>query len=299
MLWSLAIACAVLYYNVRAVGSGLDSVGEVKKKWGYGFAALSLAISGGLVPSVALALLRPRKDETDQQQQQQQEQRPSELFLIASNTVMFSLYGMWIDCFYQLQAMMFGEGTDLRTVVTKVAVDQLIFTPFLHVPMIQLSLLYIRCSLHCGVFAREIAARRMLSPHGLLADWWFPALLPTWLVWCPTVCVVYSLPPSLQLVIFVIVMVFWAMIQIVVGDSGADDEATAAMAAAAAGAVSEKGAAADKESGNKGAETSEASGLELTPEVRAIAAADDPDGFVGGGKTNSGSTNATIMATAV
>lgn len=131
---------------------------------------------------------------------------------------------MWIDELYQLQGLFFGNGTSAATVVSKVLVDQFIFTPFLHVPMIQLALLYIKCELSCGTFVAVVHRRKMLTRDGLLADWWFPALLPTWMIWFPTVSVIYSLPPSLQLVILSIVIVFWSIIQIVVGLDTADED---------------------------------------------------------------------------
>jgi hypothetical protein len=131
---------------------------------------------------------------------------------------------MWIDELYQLQGLFFGNGTRATTVVAKVLADQLIFTPFLHVPVIQLALLYIKCELSCGTFSAVVHRRKMLTPEGLLADWWFPALLPTWMIWCPTVSVIYSLPPSLQLIIFLIVIVFWSIIQIVVGSDTEDQD---------------------------------------------------------------------------
>lgn len=218
MLWTLAGTIGILYYRVEAVTRGLDALGDVKAAWGFGFAAASLAISGGMLPTFFM-WLQKMKEGTN-------ESAVREASLAAATTAMFSAYGCWIDAFYLGQAAVFGEGTDVGTVATKVAVDQIIFTPFLHVPMIQLSLLYINCSLNCRAFVGVLRDRDMFSRHGLLADWWLPALLPTWMIWCPTVCVVYSLPPNLQVVIFAIVMVFWAMIQIVVGDAASSESPT-------------------------------------------------------------------------
>ena len=219
-LWSMAICVWVLYYHVNSVTVTLNNLGELKKEASYLFAFVSVGLSGGLLPSAFMALMRLYKVPLDSPTNPRN--RPKrEVFLIAATSVMFGLYGVWIDFFYRLQGKVFGNGTDIKTVASKVAVDQLLFTPFLHVPMIQLSLLFISSSLNCFAFTRTVKDRRMFSSHQLLSNWWLPALLPTWLVWCPAVCVVYSLPASLQLCIFALVMTFWAMIQIFVGDSSA------------------------------------------------------------------------------
>ena len=148
----------------------------------------------------------------------------SPLLLLVYNTLFFGVFGCWVDFFYQLQAMVFGKGTGIGIVLIKMFIDQFVFTPTLHIPVIQMALLFGKSSCSCSQFIATIQHRSMLTCHGLLADWWFPALLPTWLVWVPSVCIVYGLPDSLQVVVFSIIMCFWSMIQMVLagGDTSPD-----------------------------------------------------------------------------
>jgi len=142
---------------------------------------------------------------------------------------MFSLYGVWIDIIFQLQNYFFGGGEDLGTIAHKVAMDQGFFSPLFDVPIIHMSLLYIDCSLgyanysFCKQFLLEVERRGLWTLHGILSDWWLPAILTTWLVWVPSLFVVYSLPSALQFIMFSIITTFWTMIQLFIEEDAKDD----------------------------------------------------------------------------
>jgi len=127
--------------------------------------------------------------------------------------------------------MVFGSGTGFGIVMIKMFIDQFVFTPILHIPVIQLSLLFGQCRCSWVEFSGIIEERAMLTPHGLLAGWWFPALLPTWLVWVPAVSVVYGLPDALQIVVFAIIMCFWSILQMAIAAGPPDPPAVETKAA--------------------------------------------------------------------
>jgi hypothetical protein len=218
-LWGVAFAVWVLYNNAPPFTKALDALGELKNYWGFYFDMLTVGFMAGMVPSSIMSLRRlcgtvaPNAPLSLRR----------ELLLVVSHTVMFSLYGIWIDLFYNLQTYLFGAGMDLATVANKVAVDQGLLCPILDVPLVQMILLYIDCSLGCTPFNVEVSRREMWTVHGILSDWWLPAILTTWLVWIPSLFVVYSLPGALQFIMFSIVMTFWTMIQLVVMGNARQD----------------------------------------------------------------------------
>jgi hypothetical protein len=236
LLWSLALGVLISYWESKDFMDLLDRIGDVRSDWGVGFTGLSVGFSGGLLPSLLMYCCQKRSDNSTEPIASSSKataaaESPAEKVskvhpasLILYNTLLFAGFGVWIDIFYQLQAVIFGEEADFGTVVVKMLFDQLVFTPFLHVPFIQLALMYPKYGFDCCAFARAATAKRMFTVHGLLGGWLFPALLPTWLIWAPTVLVVYSLPSSLQVIIFAIVETFWALIQMVLGDEHASEE---------------------------------------------------------------------------
>ena len=208
-LWFVALTVWVLYFHAPLFSLFLDDLGKTKENWGFKFDMLTVGLSAGILPSSIMSLQRLVTDPGETRLRR-------ELLLITSHTIMFSIYGVWIDLFYSLQTILFGTGADLQTISLKVAVDQGILCPFIDVPMVQMLLLFIDFSLNCEQFAAEVKRRGMWTAHGILSDWWLPAILTTWLVWIPSLFIVYSLPGALQFIMFSIVMTFWTMIQLVV-----------------------------------------------------------------------------------
>ena len=143
MLWGLAFTVLILYHFVPRFAKGLNDLGEFKNHWGYYFDLVSVGSSAGVVPSSLMSVRRfcgfmgPAPPLS----------LLREFLFIASHSIMFSLYGVWIDILFQLQNYFFGAGEDLNTIAHKVAMDQGFFCPLFDVPVIQMSFLYIDCSL--------------------------------------------------------------------------------------------------------------------------------------------------------
>ncbi|KAJ1457390.1 hypothetical protein M885DRAFT_563099 [Pelagophyceae sp. CCMP2097] len=129
------------------------------------------------------------------------------------NTVVFGLYGIWVGVFYNWQVVWFGEGQGPKTVATKVALDMFVFVPILDVPYLQLLFKYRNCRFPTPLkFFRLLVEEGSFTARGVLAEWWFPALFPTWLVWIPCASAVYAFPAGLQLPMNVLVTIFWGLI---------------------------------------------------------------------------------------
>ncbi len=109
-----------------------------------------------------------------------------------------------MDAFYRLQGHLFGNEATFGVVAAKVAVDQLGYSVLWSSPTV-LALFAWRDGGFTGAAWR--------------AAWRWTAILPrlravvlcNWLVWTPTVCLVYSLPADLQIPLFALAATFWSM----------------------------------------------------------------------------------------
>ncbi|MBK8095261.1 MAG: Mpv17/PMP22 family protein [Verrucomicrobiaceae bacterium] len=180
------------YYQLPAVADAWQSIGELKIRWSYFFSLCSTILAAVLLPSFVQWLLGtlPQAD------------RMRRIGLLA---LFWGYRGMEIDLFYRLQGYLFGTGNDARTLITKVAVDQFIMSPLWFVPTLLIAMRWVDMG---GSWARTRAT--------LDRSFWTrtcpTVLITNWLVWIPTLALVYSLPPALQFPLFSVVMCFFILI---------------------------------------------------------------------------------------
>jgi len=125
----------------------------------------------------------------------------------------WGLNGLIVDCFYKVQASLFGDHPDMVTVIKKVCFDQFVYNPVWAVPW-SVSALYWK---QCDFSFRTAKAR--FSKAMFTRD--MPAvLLATWTVWIPTVAIVYSLPLALQFPLVCIVSCFWSLMLVALNNGG-------------------------------------------------------------------------------
>ena len=184
---NIVVAALVASYYYWPASAGFwESLGQIKTRWSFGFSLASTAFAAAILPFTVQWLMGTLPVD----------HRLKRLTLM----VLFWGYrGMEIDLFYRVQGWIFGNGHDAVTLTKKVLVDQFIMTPLWFVPTYLLALRWIELG---GSWSRTRA-----SIH---RDFWFrtfPAVLATnWLVWIPTLVLVYSLPPALQFPLFSVVM---------------------------------------------------------------------------------------------
>lgn len=201
VLNAVLISLVGSYYLVPAVAEVWEAVGAFKERWSYLFSLTSTIFAAVLLPTVAQALLGtlPR------------EGRGRRLLLL---TLFWGYRGMEIDLFYRLQGWLFGSENDARTLLIKVCVDQFLMSPLWFVPTYLIALRWVD---HGGSWQRTRAS--------LGRDFWRrtcpTVLLTNWLVWIPTLALVYSLPPALQFPLFSVVMCFFILIVTLLARDGA------------------------------------------------------------------------------
>lgn len=135
----------------------------------------------------------------------------------------FFLYGgLYQGCvqyylFNECYPLWFGDGTDWHTILTKVAFDQLVLTPFLCLPVCYLvQAAVLRHSLGEGLRRYTADARRDL-------------LLKYWLVWGPVQAVTFGVVPEIYRVPFIaLVSFFWTLVLSTISNRDAADAADAA-----------------------------------------------------------------------
>lgn len=192
-LWIFGVALIAGYYLVPQFRIVLESLGELKSRFGLLFSIFSTAIFGGLLPVVFPVLIGKSPS------------KHGVWALLISNVAFWALKGIEIDLFYQFQAWMFGDNNDFRTIVTKVFVDQAFYAPFIGL-------------FNCVLFYvwRDNGYSFGKTKQSLGKNWYMrrvvPALISNWCVWLPSVILIYQLPLGLQLPVQNLILCFWVLV---------------------------------------------------------------------------------------
>ncbi len=192
ILWLTGLILIFCYYQIESIAHLFDLVGSWKTTFSPWFAMLSTATFGSLIPWLVQVAFLPSK------KRQPFRQIPW-LFLF------WALHGWLVDAFYRLQAVIFGNSIDAQTIILKTLVDQLIWAPFLAVPQVLLSYLFIENELSPTRF------KAALTRKGFLARA-IPLTLANWVVWFPAVTLIYLFPLPLQLPLQNIILALWCLI---------------------------------------------------------------------------------------
>ena len=197
-----AVLLLVTYYNYKPLSDALQSVEDLKKKWGPLYTFVSAGTFCGIVPwlfRMAIPSLRPTR-------------------YIAE--LLFGIF-YWVticqttDQFYQFQAWIWDsilgvkDAHDWYVVAIKTACDMLIFTPIIAAPCNSISHLWKYNNF-------SFAATR----EALRGNWYrnivLPNLVPNWMVWTPGIATVYALPSLLNVPAANLVGCFWALLCITI-----------------------------------------------------------------------------------
>jgi hypothetical protein len=187
-LWAVAAVVVVVFYLVPAAQPAFARIAAAKDAWGFAFSALATGLFGGLLPWVVARLLG-------------REMPASHGILLL---VLCTWRGIEVDAFYRLQGLMWGEQATLAAIAAKVACDQLGYSVLWSSPTT------------IALFAWR---DRGFTRAAWRAAWRLDVILPrlravvlcNWLVWTPTVCLVYSLPADLQIPLFSLATTFWSL----------------------------------------------------------------------------------------
>ena len=191
VLQAFAIAMVAAYYRHAPTRSTLDSLAEVKSRYGFAYSMASTALFGGVIPFLYMRLLPRTRGATP---------ASHGLFYLA----FWAYKGFEVDLFYRIQGWMFGNQPTLEVIAKKVVVDQFVYCVFVSMPLTVLAFFWKDTGFDGGRL-RSLDLGRFLRAALPVA------LLGTWIVWIPAVTVIYCLPPPLQIPLFNIVLCFYAL----------------------------------------------------------------------------------------
>jgi len=192
ILQAVALLIVLSYYYLPEVKSLLNHVGELKDQYGYFYSAVATALFGGLIPFFILYF-------TGQVKKRQG------LYDFLFYLLFWLWKGMEVDALYRFQGFFVGTDPNFLTVVTKVFVDQFIYCPIWAVPTMMICYQWKEDGFSFNRLKKTLVEEPVLPKI-------FTVLVSNLFVWVPAVSIIYSLPSNLQLVLFNLVLCFWALI---------------------------------------------------------------------------------------
>ena len=197
VLWAAAALMAVAYYRIPWFADVLAPVGRWQARNGVVAAFATQFVFCGVLPAIFLHAVRGIR--TD---------RPLLKCLLQS--VWSGCWGVVYLWFYSLQARMFGEGHDIATLLSKVAFDEFVWSPFTSVPLTSLFFLWLGSGFS---LERTVQTCR----RGFFRRVLLPTLFSNWAVWIPTVTAIYAFPLDLQIFMLGLVSCFWMLVCLQLG----------------------------------------------------------------------------------
>lgn len=188
----LAGLLVAAYYLFPGVAASLQGLQSLRDRWGIWFSMAASAIGAGVIPGLYLISTgrarRGRRAVAD----------------LLFTCLVWAATALVIDRFYVFQAWLWGPTAGLAVLLGKMLLDQLIFTPLLGIQIPALGFRFRDMDYDPSALGRE-----------LREDWFIkviaPMLAAAWLTWIPGTLVIYALPLSLQIPMFVLIQCFFAL----------------------------------------------------------------------------------------
>jgi hypothetical protein len=192
VLQCFALGLVIAYFHLPAFGRALRELGELKVRGGYVFSSISTALFGGLIPF--LVLLGTGRVEKARA-------KGELLFYLA----FWFWKGAEVDALYRAQSWLFGSSPNALVVGAKTALDQFVYNPLWAAPTQTLCFLWKDAGFSLPAMRDRLRLQALPLRVGTV-------LVSTWVVWIPTVAIVYSLPLPLQVPLFNLVLCFWCLL---------------------------------------------------------------------------------------
>jgi hypothetical protein len=200
-------AIVAAYYLWPAGHDALTGYGQWQAAHGGLGNGLCLALAGGLLSELAYVYFQNRG-------RWQWSNVENLLFKLA----IFFFSGVLVYYFYRQQAVWWGTGTGISTIVPKVIVDQFGYTVIFSAP-------YYSLLTRWQALRYSGACLRQELRGNFLAERFLPLLVTNWLFWIPAVSFVYALPLSLQPPLAAFATAIWGLL---VGALGSQESSPAA-----------------------------------------------------------------------
>lgn len=186
----LAISVGISYFYWDSAKPVFSFFSELKTLYGPVYSIISTALFGGLIPCLYLLLTGKIKTKPIQ----------TILFYCA----LWALMGWIVDSFYNFQTVLFGEGNNVLTIIKKTIFDQFVFSTFLTCPFLTVCYLWKDQGFNWSNTRQHLDASlfKIKIPTTVITNW---------LIWIPSVSVIYALPSALQIPMFNLVLCFFVL----------------------------------------------------------------------------------------
>jgi len=193
VLQLFALSLVLVYFFVPSSQPIYAWFGVLKHLYGYGYSFFATALFGGLIPFLYLYAT----DRLDKNRNYSG--------LLVFYFIFWGLKGIEVDFFYQLQGGWFGYENNLQTIALKAAVDQFLYSAFWAAPSITIVYLWVECGYDFRKWMNSMDRRFFCVKIPMI-------ILSNWMVWIPSVSIVYSMPQDLQIPLFNLVLCFWVLL---------------------------------------------------------------------------------------
>jgi len=191
-LWSVALLLILANQLVPSARAAFESVAGWKVRYGFAYSAMTTALFGGVVPfSFLLVTGRIRRGRGAPE--------------LAFYLLFWAYKGIEVDLLYRLQSRLFGDQGTFGIVLRKVLVDQFIYNPLWAAPTAALVFMWKEDSFSFRALRSRLGMEFLTFSVPV-------TLLSTWVVWLPSVAIIYCLPSPLQIPLFDVVLCFWVLV---------------------------------------------------------------------------------------
>eukprot|EP01088_Endostelium_zonatum_P020560 TRINITY_DN7634_c0_g1_i1.p1 TRINITY_DN7634_c0_g1~~TRINITY_DN7634_c0_g1_i1.p1 ORF type:complete len:246 (-),score=23.09 TRINITY_DN7634_c0_g1_i1:24-761(-) len=214
-----AFLIVVGYYTLHDFRAVLNHLAAFKMRQGYLYSVVATSIFGGVIPWSILTLQQQRKD--SKVSDSHFPCFPSKLQWqeLVFYALFFGYKGFQADLFFRLQSMVFGHSTRPLTIAGKVLADQFIANVFWFSPEATLMFRW-----KDNQFELQ---KTWNETFGDFINWFINSVVTTiissWVVWIPSTSFIYSLPGSLQIPMFTLILLFYVLILCFVVKSSGED----------------------------------------------------------------------------
>lgn len=193
VLQGVALAIVAAFYLHAPTHDLLTRLAGFRSEKGLLYSICATALFGGVLPCLYLKLNRPTRHRYSPRQN---------AFLIT----FWAYKGIEVDLWYRFLAITVGSEATAGTVATKMFLDQFVYCPVFAVPLTVVVYGWCESGFNTAALAGDIRAPAWYVRRVL------PMLISNLGVWLPAVCIIFSLPTTLQLPLFNLVLCFFTLL---------------------------------------------------------------------------------------
>jgi len=194
LIQAAAALLVFAYFRSDGVRAWADGVGALKLASGLSGAFVAGFLAGGLLPEIAKAVTGRLRSFSR-----------AELVRATWTGVVYGLVAICVDLLYVGQAVWFGHGRDAATLTMKTAVDMLIFSPFVSIPLATYLLGWWQSGFRARFWRRAFTFR-------FYREEVLGAMPLCWAYWVPILLLTYALPLPIQFPFAILAESAWSIV---------------------------------------------------------------------------------------